>query len=338
MDRTRPTSTSSASRRWVEGRLRVIDEVRSAGTGSLRGLVAQVSKVYASGSRRTAELPEMLWRLATDLRSRTPDGLIVRGVRPTCGATQGHALTVVEPCILRHGNSTVVTAESHVILLRKERAAVISGMLPGGAETHLFERLVDRVGKPTSITEVLLESATLWPLLAKVRSWQRMNGSGDPLSAIVTPYADGLLLARTTRLNDMLSTGLIGTSIDSQGVRQWSIPDPYQCDGARMWMEVKTFVSHSQLSPEQIDLRNRLSLFTREHGDAVAAEAWSWRIGDRLDERPVCDAARAFLIKRIDSKKSREALDALNDLLMSVAWRTEVERGIANQQRRRRRA
>lgn len=323
---------------FVRQRLRAIVAARPVGSAPADAIIDRALDLYSRGVLKRRDLQPAIARLESRLRQDIPDLVVERAPRPVSPTPNRAALIVCEPRVVDCGGGRIiVTAESHAIVLTPTEVHTIRGILPGWASPHLFERMNERLGYTGSLTGKLLALSRLWPTLLLMRGRQRLNGEGVPPTAIVTPFAGGLLFGAVEKVEGIPSGGMTATVVDKYGLRCRQLHDWYADRGNRLFVETKTFVAACRLSPRQRELHDKLEAFTRQYADVLAEADWRWRIGYGQPDVTVDAVATAFRICALDEGRREAACDALQAVVASDLWFAEVAQNKANQNHKRKR-
>lgn len=322
---------------FVRQRIDAITAARPVGSAPADAVIDRALELYERGGLTPQRLRPAIARLESKLRADIPDLVIHRPPKSASQSPSRAVLLVCEPRVIDMGRRMLVSAESHAVVLTTTAVHATRGVLPGWASPHLFERIDQRLGRAESLTATLLALSCLWPTLLVMRARQRLKGVGVPPSAIVTPFAGGLLFGAIEKVEGMPPQGMTATIVDGIARRTRSLRDWYADDrGNRLFVETKTFVAADRLSLSQLELHGRLKAFTDEFADVVAEADWRWRIGYGQRDEAVDAIASAFRIRPVGDGRREEAYDLLEQLVESDLWLDEVARNAANQNRKRR--
>jgi len=167
-----------------------------------------------------------------------------------------------------------------------------------------------------------------------MRGQQRLAGRGVPVTAIITPFANGLFFSSVEKLAGLPASGPLCAIVNDSGTQQRRLRDYYRNGPERISVMTKTFVDSGKLSFSQCNLRDRLSSFMAEFADVIADHDWRWKIGLGETDEIVSEFARAFRIKVVADERKSHAYAALEEIVASEEWQQEELRNRNNQQQR----
>ena len=292
-----------------------------------------VDDLFGGRHARASDLPRRAIALERELKDRVP-GIHVDGRDKGSFSPGKIALSVLEP-LERSEERTVVTALSHTVVLAPKVTSVVKGFLPGGTSGHLFDRIEQRAPLRDSRGRILLELSQLWPMLLLMRARQRVDGRGEPIGAIASPYGGGLLLATLQKVHGLPGSGLYVDTRSREGWQRAYLHDWFDNGrNERLWVETRTFVSADLLSCRQQVVRDDLLEFLHRFDDVVKAAVWWWRIGDEQGN-PAVSFVRKSKGLRCTRARWEEGLDALEAILSTDEWMKEAEQNEKNQSKSR---
>ena len=167
-----------------------------------------------------------------------------------------------------------------------------------------------------------------------MRGQQRLAGRGAPITAIITPFANGLFFSSIEKTEGLPPSGPLRAIVDANGTHKRKLRDYYRDGPARVSVMTKTFVDSGKLSASQRSLRDQLRMFIAEFGDVVADHDWRWKIGLGETDDTVNEFVRAFRIKVASEDRRSKAYAALEGIVTSKEWQQEEARNRDNQQNR----
>ncbi|AHF86625.1 hypothetical protein RLEG3_12200 [Rhizobium leguminosarum bv. trifolii WSM1689] len=317
--------------RNVKTRLKEIMGRRPVGSGAADQTLRRAVQIFENGPLTRASLPAAGTKLAALLKGDMPDVEIVRGPRTLSLKHAQTSLIAYETRVIEEVGQTLVSLESHAILLRKNDILFVSGLMPGMTRPHLFERVLERGGPNQTFAGAQLQMPSLWPTVLLMRGQQRLANRGVPITAIITPFANGLFFSSIEKLEGLPPSGPLRAIVDANGTHQLRLRDYYRDGPARVSVMTRTFVDSGKLSVSQCTLRDRLSAFIADFADVVADHDWRWKIGLGETDEAVSEFVRAFRIKVASEKRRSKAYAALEAIITSEEWQQEESRNRENQ-------
>ncbi|MGO7371733.1 hypothetical protein AB9E19_13230 [Rhizobium leguminosarum] len=319
--------------RNVKETLKKIMARRPIGSGAADETLRRAVEIYENGPLTRANLPAAGSKLAELLKCDMPDVEIVRGPRTLSLKHAQTSLIAYETRVIEEAGQTLVSLESHAILLRENNILFLSGLMPGMTRPHLFERVLERGGPNQTFASAQLQTASLWPTVLFMRGQQRLAGRGIAITAIITPFASGLFFSSIEKTEGLPPSGPLRAIVDANGTHQRRLRDYYRDGPARVSVMTRTFVDGGKLSVSQVSLRDRLSAFIAEFADVVADHDWRWKIDLGETDETVREFVRAFRIKVASEERRSKAYAALEAIIASEEWQQEESRNRENQQR-----
>ena len=320
--------------REVKARLEEIMASRPVGSGAADQTLRRAIEIFQNGQLTRANLPAAGNKLAAMLKGDIRDVEIVRGPRTLSFRHAQTSLIAYETRAIKEAGQILISLESHAILLRENDILFVSSLMPGMTRPHLFERVLQRAGPNQTFASAQLQMPSLWPTVLLMRGQQRLAGRGVPITAIITPFANGLFFSSIEKNEGLPPSGPLRAIVDANGIHQRMLRDYYRDGPARVLVVTKTFVDSVKLSNSQCSLRDRLSAFIADFADVVADHDWRWKIGLGETDEAVSEFVRAFRIKVASVERRSKAYAALEAIITSEAWQQEESRNRENQQNR----
>lgn len=291
-------------------------------------------KLYKNGPILQRELKAAVATLEASIRQDLPDLVLLRSPRTVSAKPGSVGLMVFETRAVTEQEDRIVSAENHSVVLEEERIVFISGLLPGGARPHLFERVHERARKKQNMAEVLLRLSDIWPTLLWMRAEQRLQGRGVPINVMITPFVDGLMFGSLEKVEGLPPAGPTVAIVSKFGQETRNLHDFFGDNkGSRLWAMTKTFVDGALLAPDQLELRDMLRGFVSTYADIVADNNWRWRIGLGIADEAVEIVAKTFKLAIPNEERRSAALIALEAIIDSETWQTVAAQTRASQRR-----
>ena len=324
------------AKRLVRDRFNEVIAARPFGSRPADKILSHAADLYRDGPIEPRALKASIARLEATIRSDLPDLVIQRAPRTASPKPKKVGLIVYETRAIVEEGQRFITAENHSVVLTERSIVFISGLLPGGSRTHLFERVFERGGRSRMLAEIQLQLSALWPTLLWMRTQQRLQGRGKPLAVMMTPFEDGLLFGSLQKVDALPAAGPTVVVVRIGGQETRTLRDFYGDEkGTRLWAMTNTFVDEALLNVDQRPLLSTLVAYVREYPDVIADNDWRWRIGLGIDDPAVHFVANTFRITTPSESRRSEALGALEEIVNSGPWQREAARSLKSQEERR---